>query len=284
MGNLKYDLYKESEYDKLYRIIALRDIFDIHGKIIARRGDLGGSVSDNNTLSQYGSCWINCNARVIDSKVSDNAVVSENSYVYDGCIISNNATVSGNSCVSSSIIQGYSCITDSAKVNESYIGDYSVIKDMAFVSNSRVFNGKVCEEQSVYNVTVNDDLSINLIESIRCQTGLIPINGKVIAYKQVNKNLHSFYDDKFEYEINKTIVARHSDTKTNKSCSGGLHFSNANCWSDVIMPKESVFLMAEIDLNDIITVQRGKIRCTKAKILGAYDPTGENGMYVKGDK
>ena len=34
--------------------------------------------------------------------------------------------------------------------------------------------------------------------------------------------------------------------------------------------KEGVFIQAEINLEDIITVQEGKIRCKKALITGIY--------------
>ena len=95
-------------------------------------------------------------------------------------------------------------------------------------------------------------------------------NNKVIAYKQVNKDLTSFYDDKFKYKVGKVIEVENADI-TNKSCSSGLHFSNMNYWNKNKDILNSTFLMAEIDIKDVITVQEGKIRCKKAKILGAYN-------------
>ena len=44
-----------------------------------------------------------------------------------------------------------------------------------------------------------------------------------------------------------------------------------NYWNKHTDLMNSTFLIAEINLEDIITVQEGKIRCKKAKILGKYD-------------
>jgi len=283
MEGLKYEMLKEYPEDKHYRIRALKDIIDDNGVVIVKKGEYGGIVFNDAMLSQVGSCWIGHDASVRKSHIDDSAIVS------------------GSACVNHSIVRGHSHITDKAKINDSDVRGFSVIKntatvvnksiiydsyicDDAYVDNSYVYNGKVCEEQNVYGTVVGNDLSRHLTESIRCQTGLIPMNGKVIAYKQVKKNLRSFYDDNFEYEIGKVIIAEYPNVKTNNACSGGLHFSNANYWNGEHAPMDSVFLVAEIDLNDIITVQRGKIRCTKAKILGGYDPTGANGVYLKETK
>ena len=39
---------------------------------------------------------------------------------------------------------------------------------------------------------------------------------------------------------------------------------------------DCIYLIAEIELKDIITVQRSKIRCSKAKILSKYKIGGKN--------
>lgn len=51
------------------------------------------------------------------------------------------------------------------------------------------------------------------------------------------------------------------------SCVAGLHFGPANYLqptSDI----KSTYLVAEVNLDDIITIQEGKIRCKKAFIKG----------------
>lgn len=115
---------------------------------------------------------------------------------------------------------------------------------------------------------VDSDLSADLVENIRCQTGLVAFNGKVIAYKQVRRDLTSIYDNRFKYKVGEIAEAETwADNK--KSCAAGLHFSNSTRWNADI--ENPTYLVAEIKLEDIITVQEGKIRCKKAFILGKYD-------------
>ena len=61
-------------------------------------------------------------------------------------------------------------------------------------------------------------------------------------------------------------------------CSVGLHFSNATYWNSITYDRNntiskkvsSTMLIARINLDDIITVQAGKIRCKRAYIMDSY--------------
>ena len=151
-------------------------------------------------------------------------------------------------------------ITDNAFVKENaMINDNVIVKGCAKITDNAV----ISMNQTVSNGVVKTDLSKNLIENIRCQTGLLAFNDKVIAYKQVKKDLTSFHDNSFQYEVGKTAEAKNS--------SNGLYFSNANFWNDAEDILKSTFIIAEINLTDIITVQNGVIICKKAFILGKYD-------------
>ena len=94
------------------------------------------------------------------------------------------------------------------------------------------------------------------------------INNKVVAYKLVRPDFTSFYDPNFKYEVGKIIEAESYDL-TLQGCAAGLHFSNLNYWERAIRG-DFICLEAEIDLDDVITVQEGKIRCKRAKILRAF--------------
>lgn len=131
-------------------------------------------------------------------------------------------------------------------------------------------NAVLQEQQEIYFGVVDKDISKDLKENIRVQTGLGVFNNKVIAYKQVQKNLCSFYDQVFKYTVGEVVEEPGSEL-SNQSCATGLHFSNMNYWNTCDNINTSTFLMAEIDLDDIITVQQGKIRCKRTKILGTYD-------------
>ena len=169
--------------------------------------------------------------------------------------------------------EGNCWIFENAKV----YGNASVYEDAQIYENAQIYgNAKVCqnavvsEKQHIQNGVVKTDLTKDIKENIRCQTGLGVFNNKVIAYKQVNKDLISIYDYKFKYEIGKVVEVENPDI-SKESCASGLHFSNMNYWNSNKDILNSTFLMAEIDIKDVITVQEGKIRCKKAKILGSYD-------------
>ena len=129
-------------------------------------------------------------------------------------------------------------------------------------------NARVCERAIVQYSRLKTDLRQDLRASLRCQCNLIPENDKVIAYKLVYNNLRSLYDINFIYEIGKTAICE-NPAEDNSSCAAGLHFSNLTYWDNRCYNylDKLVYLKAEINLDDIITIQEGKIRCRKAKIL-----------------
>ena len=231
----KYELTDETINigHKLYRIKALKNFGNV------KKGDLGGFIQSENNLSQKGDCWVYHNA-----KIQGNAMVCDNAQMYDNSLICGNAKMYDNSV-----------ICDNARI----YGDAKMYD-----------NAKLSQEMDLTGyVECNIDLSKNLIENIRCQTGLIPVNNKIIAYKQVDKNMCSFYNKNFKYKVGEIIEVEDYDD-THESCAKGLHFSNANYWNNVKKVSNSIFLIAEIHLNDIITIQRGKIRCKKATILESH--------------
>ena len=217
----------------------------------------------------YGSAQISGNAEVFENaKVFRSARVSGNAEVFENAKIFGSAEVYG-----SAQISGSAEVFENAKVyGSAEVFEDAQIYESAYVyGNTRVYgNAEVRENQYIQNGVVKTDLTKDIKENIRCQTGLGVFNNKVIAYKQVGKDLTSFYDDKFKYEVGKVVEVENPDM-SKESCASGLHFSNMNYWNKNKDILNSTFLMAEIDIKDVITVQEGKIRCKKAKILGAYN-------------
>ncbi|MBO7449702.1 MAG: hypothetical protein J6U54_04975 [Clostridiales bacterium] len=183
-----------------------------------------------------------------------------------------------------SYITGHGKVQGHATVKGGTVTDHAVATDTCFVRR----NGVLSQYQYVCTGNVINDISEDLSESIRLQTGLIPVNGKVIAYKQVRKGKNgvfcSMYDADFVYEVGKVVEVQNPNTDPTVSCGSGLHFSNANYWNDVAHAivteglkrknttiRDTSFLAAEIYLDDILAVQEGKIRCRRAKIIGSYD-------------
>jgi hypothetical protein len=118
---------------------------------------------------------------------------------------------------------------------------------------------------------VVSDLSLpeNLIENIQSQTNLKVFNGEVYCYKHVREDLSSLYDEKFKYRINEWAEVSDVDL-SNESCAPGLHVSHASYWEGNNGTK---VLFCKVRLEDIITVQEGKIRCRKLFVIGVCDGT-----------
>ena len=283
---------------RLHRIRLLRDC----GGFI--KGALGGFIESESNLSHDGDCWVTDFAYVYgDAKVSGNAKIFQNARVFD------NAWVAGNSLIAGSAkVYGHAKVYENAKIMENAqifgaafvtdyaaITDYAVVCDMAEVSDYAVIKDRAIIGYRAhvrgYETIIDGDTFLQddeliergvmskntLEEQIRCQTGLAPFNGSVIAYKIVAPDLTSFYDGNFKYEIGEWAIVKNPE-ESDEVCASGLHFSNATYWDRHCwyLGYKGVYLIARINLEDIITVQKGKIRCRKAFVLGVYDKDSNN--------
>ena len=259
-----------------------------------------------NNACVYAFARVSQNAFIGDSArvagralVTENALVSGNAYVYENAEVRDNAYVMGNAHIygdagvgCSAVIRGNAhvygcaiirdlaevydnaCVYDSARVSEdalvcgnARVYEYGCVGSNAFVGGNAV----VCENMTVNYSRVVTDLRTDIAASLRGQCNLLVEGNKVRAYKIVNKDLTSLYDKNFTYKIGEVVEVENPD-ETNASCASGLHFSNLTYWDcHVDNYFNRVYLVAEIDVNDIITIQQGKIRCRKAKILNAVN-------------
>ena len=140
----------------LYRVVALRDIFDTDNRLVAKKGAYGGLVSSDNNLSQKGRCWLDCrsvafgksrvvdDATVINSLVGGEAFVGGSAQVRNNSFIYEKAAVSDRAIVDRSVIRGNAKVIDGAQVLDgSIIRERAEIKghaicQRAFVSGSAV--------------------------------------------------------------------------------------------------------------------------------------------------
>lgn len=290
---------------RVYRIRAKKTFTTRLG--IVNEGDLGGYVEYGNILHDSGDnkeCWI-----YEDSVVLGRVVILGNAIVLASTIDNTDKrdrylSIRGNTTVRVSLITGFGTISDSdiidsrimrefaiessdvvrSDVSNAYI-NHSDIRDASVDGNCdnyiRIFDSNVygvvkgcvlLKETVVPRIT---DTSKDIFESIRLQTGLIPFkesDGKyyVIAYKQVQKDMTSFYDKNFKYRVGEYAVVDDCD-ESDEPCKSGLHFSHANYWLRNESATSSVFLTAKICLDDIVMVGVGKIRCRKAFIMDSYE-------------
>ena len=257
----KYELTDETkEFDgkTLYRIRALAD------SVLVKTGDLGGWIEKEENLSQRGKCWVYDNACIYgNARVFDNAYVFSNAHVFGNARVFGNADICGNAHVfGNARVFDNACVFDSA----------CVFDNACISSDAKVYdNARVCENMRVSYSHAKTDLCKDTAASLRCQCNLLLTNNKVIAYKIVNKNLSSLYDENFIYEVGKVVEVKDVEG-SNGSCANGLHFSNLTYWDFKLEEyTDKTYLVAEINVEDIITIQQGKIRCRKAKILDKVD-------------
>ena len=215
----------------------------------------------------YGDAFICGDARVYDNarvygkaEIYNDAQVFGIARVCDNVEIFDKARVRGNAEVfNSAKVFNSAIVCDNAKVyGDARVYGYASVCDNAIVKEDQMICTGLCKV----------DLSKNLKENIRCQTNLFPQKDYVIAYKQVRKDLTSIYDETFQYKIGEWIEVEEPEI-SNRACATGLHFSNPNYWD--MAGNDTTYLMAKIMLDDIITVQCGKIRCKRAFILDKYE-------------
>ena len=132
MENKKYeltDITMEFKGIKLYRIKALKNFSNV------KAGDLGGWVSSEYNLSQYGNCWIYDNAICMNnSKMYDNSKIYDDSKMYDN----------------SKMYDDSMMFEDSEMYDDSVMRDDSVMYDNSkMYDNSRMYNNSVMYDDSV---------------------------------------------------------------------------------------------------------------------------------------
>lgn len=316
-GEKKYEMIETEK--GTYQIKALRDFGDV------KKGDLGGFIQKEENLSHFGNCWIYDKASVYgNAHIGNNAKVKDDAFVFGSAVVGGDTIVSEQAVIRNQAqvlgyarISGGACVRDRACVGDNAIVDSqatidedakieggAIVTNSAYVGGRAVITGNavIRDNQRIEgNAVVTVDLSKNLKENIRCQTGLCSIGDYVIAYKEVNNDLTSNYDKDFKYEVGKWVEIDYENQlkifwKQNHNylgstpsfeeiveidkidpCSVGLHFSNATYWNSVMYhssakfkKRSSTMLIARINLDDIITVQAGKIRCKRAYIMDSY--------------
>ncbi len=245
-----------------------------------------GDVRIYNCAKVYDDALIRDNVKIFGSaevynnaKICDYAMICDNAKIFDYARIGGTAQIYGNAEIyNNARVYDNAMICDNVKVfgsaevfKNARICDDAKIYDNAGVYDDAVIYGKAIlkEEQIVHMGCCKTDLSKNLKESIRCQTNLFPQKDYVIAYKQVHKDLTSLYDKTFQYKIGEWAEVEEPEISS-RACASGLHFSNVNYW-DMMGRGDITYLMAKIMLDDIITVQQGKIRCKRAFIIDKYE-------------
>lgn len=139
------------DHSTLFRIKALIDIA-AHG---IKAGDLGGLIQTENSLSHEGNCWLLHNSFIdAESTVSGNALIKDDSTVYNGSNISGDAIVKEKSIICSSRIEDDAVISNSSIENNSIINYEAIIVnseiDCSFISERSILVGCIAHGIRLY--------------------------------------------------------------------------------------------------------------------------------------
>jgi carbonic anhydrase/acetyltransferase-like protein (isoleucine patch superfamily) len=215
----------------------------------------------------FGNAWVFGDACVYgDAHVYDNACVYGDARVYgDACVF-------GNACVfGDAHVYDNACVFGNAHVygNAYVYGNARVSGDACVYGNARISESvHVKYHRVTSDICNNKNLAQLLLSSLNVVTNN---NSKLVLFKVVRKTSKkrtfcSLYDAEFLYTVGKVEEAVNVDPNTT-SCASGLHVSTPTYWLNY-KTSDCVLIACEIDIKDIITVQEGKVRCKKLKVLG----------------
>ena len=231
-------------------------------------------VSDNAQI--YNDVCVYGNAQVYDvARLYGYSRVRENSKVYGWAQVTHAAQISGNAQVYEK-----SCVCGTAQVceNAQVYGGAEVCGTAIVTKDAKVY-GRV---QLNHGIT-DFDVKENIKKLIGVSTNIGIVNDKFYAYKMVMKlndgRLISEYDNSFEYKIGEFSEVKNTDMTWDVSCTTGIHVGPLHYWynkkcggqieiDNNVIEYSYVYIMVEVDINDVITCQNGKIRCKKVKTIG----------------
>lgn len=229
MTNNKYTLLRDDvrtkDFAPVFRIKALKSFNNV------KKGDLGGYIDEKTNLSHDGNAWIYDDAVVVDSDISDNAVVKHNALV-DASQLKHNAVIQDKTCVIGSVITENARVQDQAMVRDevlntqdipkvrmsTYMAGNSVVKDNAFITGGSLVDEVVVAEKALLRgaiicsrETITHDIFYKCIYHKLDGTSC-PVSALILAFctkgnKQnvidiLRKTEHITYS---EYTINKAL-------------------------------------------------------------------------------
>ena len=239
---MKYELLKDSiilnshNKAKVFRIKALKDFYLCNGSRVLK-GQLGGCVSGYHNLSQFGNCWVDYNAVVLENAVvkkdalllgsavakgeaviEDNAIVSGSACIMDranikdyaevSCsalvketaIISNHAKVMGNALVSGdTLVAGYANVGGNVSLNNALVSKSAIVAGFAVVLNNAEIFGVVKDHARVSDgATVCSD---GMVKGSAVINGPIKVKGAAIIEDSILESRCLFDGCKYNFSV-----------------------------------------------------------------------------------
>lgn len=139
----KYRLLPEG--NGLYRLEALKEFSTSkEGNVVIHKGDLGGLVSSPYNLSQRGRCWVEGDARVLES-----AKVTKDALIMDKAVVTGRARVTDRSWVGGEArVEGEAQISGGAAVlGNAVVRDGATIRSLAIVGGNSIVEHRATVER-----------------------------------------------------------------------------------------------------------------------------------------
>ena len=239
---MKYELLEEPitlnshNKAKVFRIKALEDFSLCNGSKVSK-GQLGGCVSGYHNLSQFGNCWVDYNAVVLENAVvkkdalllgsavakgeaviEDNAIVSGSACIMDranikdyaevSCsalvketaIISRHAKVMGNALVSGdTLVAGYANVGGNVSLNNALVSKSAIVAGFAVVLNNAEIFGVVKDHARVSDgATVCSD---GMVKGSAVINGPIKVKGAAIVENSILESSCLFDECKYSFSM-----------------------------------------------------------------------------------
>lgn len=152
-------------------------------------------------------------------------------------------------------------------IDSAYVNLIEVLKKHGFIrENENIDNIKPFLQKVAQNTYI--DAIQELYDYLKNGDFEITTEGNILAYKRVNDNLTSVYDNKTKHAIGEYTSVNTFDTNRENTCSTGLHFATKQYLASY---KGSTTILVEIDPRDIISIpvdyQYNKGRCKRYKTI-----------------
>lgn len=306
--NVKYELTNEYKYvrgQKVYRIRALKDFGGIKRGTLggfvqstSNLSQLGNCwIHDNacilntaciyNNVQLFDNSLMYENAEAYDNvKVYKNVIISGSAHLRDEVIITDNARIQDNALIhgNTRVCKNAAALGNARSHDNVIITDNAIIQDNTLIHD----NAKICDDAQIRDrAEIGGDAKIckdviidkyavietgcitrysSIIDKLKAQCLANVTNNKTVLYKRVKKIKEgvyaSLYDSTFLYKDGEMQVVVNPEI-SNKVCTSGIHLSHPTYWH-----KGDTLIACEVNINDVITIQGGKIRCSKCKTLG----------------
>ena len=255
----------------------VRDKARVYGKAtVAGESQVFSKAQVYGEASVHGMVYIQDNVRFHgDAIANGDANILEDAEVYDNAQILQNGVVRGCAKVGGRVtVKG-----------DAYVSGDALLEGLVMAVGSTNVTGKAKATENQYiigRLTKDIDKGKNKEDSLYAQTLHYPLDGKIVLFKAayrpkkfINEDdppdaYPSIHDPNFKYRIGETKAVKADESMD--SCAEGLHASHLLYFrSDPLF----AFLACEIAMEDIITIQQGKVRCRKLKVLSEVFPNGK---------